>query len=114
MLCSLKLHLLVGVLLTSFSGAVSVSAQVVLPVQNPDNGHFYEAVTVPGGISWIAAYALTQTRTYAGIRGHLATITSAEENQFLVNHFPRRSPGATGWAASSPTAFSSRRSAGSG
>ncbi len=42
------------------------------------NGHYYEAVYVPEGITWDAA------RVAALVRGgHLVTITSAEENVFV-------------------------------
>ncbi|MCK9441150.1 MAG: hypothetical protein M0Q13_06995 [Methanothrix sp.] len=44
------------------------------------NGHYYEAVLVPGGITWNDA----NTRANAA-GGHLATITSAAENQFVYN-----------------------------
>ncbi len=48
------------------------------------NGHVYEAVSVPGGISWSGANAAANARG-----AHLATITSAGENAFvfaLIDH----------------------------
>lgn len=54
---------------------MNVSAE---PVQWSANGHFYEAVIVPGGITWSDARAAAIA---AG--GDLATITSPEENQFV-------------------------------
>jgi hypothetical protein len=44
------------------------------------NGHYYEAVLVPGGITWDDANAAAEAKG-----GHLATITSAAENQFVYN-----------------------------
>ena len=44
------------------------------------NGHFYEVVSVPGGISWDDANAAA---TAAG--GYLATITSQAENNFVFS-----------------------------
>jgi len=55
--------------------AVDSSAE---PVQWPVNGHYYEAVLVPGGISWDEADAAA---TAAG--RYLATIASQEENDFV-------------------------------
>ena len=52
------------------------------------NGHFYEAVTVSGGISWFDAKVAAESRTFEGIQGHLATINSAQENRFIVGNFP--------------------------
>ncbi len=49
-------------------------------VQWTDNGHWYEAVSVPGGITWFDAY---DASVAAG--GYLATITSDEENAFVFD-----------------------------
>jgi hypothetical protein len=59
------------------------------PFLNPDNGHYYEAVQTPGGVTWDAAHAAAQSLTHLGVTGHLATITSAAENQFIVRNFPQ-------------------------
>jgi hypothetical protein len=58
------------------------------PVFNPTNGHWYEAVSAPAGIRWPDSRAAAATRTYQGHRGYLATLTSAAENQFVVDNFP--------------------------
>ncbi|MCI0748577.1 MAG: Ig-like domain-containing protein, partial [Verrucomicrobia subdivision 3 bacterium] len=47
------------------------------------NGNFYEVVLVSTAITWPEAKAAADARTYNGVRGHLATITSAEEDMFL-------------------------------
>jgi len=44
------------------------------------NGHYYEAVLVPGGITWDDANAAAEAKG-----GHLATITSGTENEFVYN-----------------------------
>jgi len=73
----------VGMLL----GAVPrVQAQVVF---NPANGHYYEAVSVPAGISWLNARDAAAGHTYLGRKGHLVTITSAAEQQFVVTNLPQ-------------------------
>lgn len=49
------------------------------PIQGGPQGHYYQLVVVPGGISWDAAAAAA-----ANAGGYLATITSAEENAFVT------------------------------
>jgi hypothetical protein len=58
----------------------SVLVAEAAPTRWDVNGHFYEAIAVPQGISW--ANASTQAQL-AG--GHLATITSAVENAFVFS-----------------------------
>jgi hypothetical protein len=50
------------------------------PVQWDVNGHIYEAVSVPSGISWTGA-----ADAAAAAGGHLATVTSADENSFIFS-----------------------------
>src|SRR5436190_20680061 len=59
--------------------AFSASAQPVQwPVISGGNGHFYEGILAPSGITWGNA------QTNAAFRGgYLATITSAAENGFV-------------------------------
>ncbi|MBK7964152.1 MAG: T9SS type A sorting domain-containing protein [Bacteroidetes bacterium] len=45
------------------------------------NGHFYELVSSNG--TWTATKANAAARTYLGMTGYLATITSAAENAFI-------------------------------
>ncbi len=49
-------------------------------VFNPDNGHYYERVDA--NIDWEHS-RLNAGKSYKGLIGHLATITSEEENQFI-------------------------------
>ncbi|ULC60670.1 T9SS type B sorting domain-containing protein [Flaviramulus sp. BrNp1-15] len=46
----------------------------------PSTGHYYEYVS-DIGITWTSARAAAEARTYFGLKGYLATITSAEEAQ---------------------------------
>lgn len=57
---------------------------LALPALWSDNGHYYEAVSVPSGITWDDAKAASESMTYMGMQGHLATITSQAENDFIV------------------------------
>jgi len=45
------------------------------------NSHWYEAVT--NTMTWDEANTAAQTKTYNGVQGHLVTITSSEENEFV-------------------------------
>lgn len=57
-------------------------------VLNPVNGHFFEAVAVPDGITWEAARLAASGRTHDGIPGHLATFTSEDEYDDVVANLP--------------------------
>jgi hypothetical protein len=56
------------------------------PVLNPANGHYYDAVT--SNINWYNASAQAEAMWFTDAegnvyRGHLATVTSREENEFI-------------------------------
>jgi hypothetical protein len=46
-------------------------------------GHFYEYISSPG-ISWTAANAAANAKTFNGLKGYLGTFTSAAENTFAT------------------------------
>lgn len=50
------------------------------------NGHYYELVYTPTHMSWSDADAAAKASVYQGLLGHLATVTSPEENAFLVDN----------------------------
>ena len=51
-----------------------------------DNGHYYELVSCGGSCGgWETARDLAAAKTYRGLTGYLATITSAAENSFLLS-----------------------------
>ena len=54
------------------------------PVQWAGNGHWYEAVEPSGGLTWENASQAAQGRMWQGMNGHLATITSQEEQDFIA------------------------------
>lgn len=66
---------------TPGNDTLSVSIAEPGQVFNPENGHVYEYV--PGSYSWTAARDEAATKTYEGIPGYLATITSQSENDFI-------------------------------
>ena len=55
---------------------------------NPENGHYYEYIE-SAGITWTDAKIAAESRTYNGVSGHLATITTPSENasvNLLLSH----------------------------
>jgi hypothetical protein len=66
--------------------AASISTAAAVDILNPDNGHYYRTAS-PRSATWEAAnlYAFQQVRD--GMRGHLVTITSAAEQQFLMANY---------------------------
>ncbi len=51
---------------------------------NPGNNHFYEVIPSIG-LAWSQAARDAANRNYFGLKGYLATITSAEEQNFIQN-----------------------------
>jgi hypothetical protein len=49
-------------------------------VESGGNGHYYQAFAAPSGITWQAA-----SNAAAGLRGYLATLTTAAENDFVYS-----------------------------
>jgi hypothetical protein len=55
------------------------------PVGWSENGHYYEAIRVSGGINWEDAKLAAEARSQPGVLAHLVTLTSASENEFVVS-----------------------------
>lgn len=64
-----------------FLGTASVVSSA--PMEWDVNGHYYEIVRVPGGITWDDARAAAAGSFFMGVRGHLATLTSAAESAWV-------------------------------
>jgi hypothetical protein len=58
-------------------------------VLNPANGHWYGAIPMDHAPGWQEANAAAHALQYKGRRGHLVTIASAAENEFVTKHFGR-------------------------
>ncbi len=56
-------------------------------VYSADTGHYYEYVA-NSGISWSAARAAAQLRTFSGQSGYLATVPSAAVNALITSKIP--------------------------
>ena len=53
------------------------------------NGHYYEVIdmgTLDNWLTWEEAKAAAEAASCLGVPGHLATITSAEEEQFIIDN----------------------------
>jgi len=70
----------------------SAQAQSSAPILNAANEHFYEAVTVSGGIDWFDARDAAELQSFWGVQGHLVTITSGQEDNFIATNFPEAFP----------------------
>ena len=75
---------------SEFSSPLTVSEEqespVTGPVLNPVNGHYYEVVIEQ--VNWDDAKVAAESRTLNGLQGHLATITSQDENDFIAGLLP--------------------------
>lgn len=71
----------VGICLILFAGAAYSQ-----PVYNPVNGHYYERVDVPAGITWPTAKAAAEL-TAVQMGGHLAAVDDAAENAWIWSTF---------------------------
>jgi len=72
------------VLIAAVFVMLSAPSVFALPVFSLYNGHYYEAI--PGSYDWHAAQNLSQSMLLSGVSGHLATLTSAGENNWVWNN----------------------------
>src|SRR4051812_26139378 len=89
----MKRHLniwLSRVIAVVIAGLAVVRGQVEGP-----NGHYYKVVMEPS-LLWEEAKAHAQESTFNGVHGYLATITSAEGDQFIENLRQQAAPGGYG------------------
>ena len=70
--------------ITGFVVEYPISISNTDPVLNPENGHYYEYI-IGHEITWHDAKAAAESRTYNDVSGHLVTITSQSENDFVAN-----------------------------
>jgi hypothetical protein len=57
-----------------------------VPAYNPANGNYYDYIKT-GAIDYDTARTMAEGMYYLGVQGHLATITSDEENDFISDTF---------------------------
>jgi len=66
--------------------------------------HYYEVIQLNSQLSWQDAMAQVGARSYNGQKGYLATITSAEENEFIRQKLETSALGPSAWLGASDTA----------
>jgi hypothetical protein len=66
--------------------SISSAAPLQWKIEDGGNGHYYDAVSA--GVNWYDSCDAAKISEFMGYYGHLATITSAGENEFIVNTFP--------------------------
>lgn len=76
------------------TGLMAVTAPVLgaVPVLDGVTGHLYDAVAPVGGINWTDAREAAEALSSGSCQGYLASITSAEENEFIWSNFPAVAP----------------------
>jgi len=65
---------------TGLMGQAAVAAPVQWTVASGGNDHYYEFFD--DAVTWADALAAAQTKSYLGLTGYLATLTTAGENRF--------------------------------
>lgn len=78
-----RLSPLAAVALITIAGGAASAA----PVLNPANGHYYDVINTSPGVNWATANSAASALSFMGVQGHLVTITTAQENQFLTSTF---------------------------
>lgn len=84
--------------LIMFGAAESTAAGIRpdTPVLNPDNGHYYEwhsyLIRPDADRTFATAFAAAAAKSHQGVPGHLVTITSKAEQDFLARTFPTNFP----------------------
>lgn len=75
---------IVPALILAIAGSMSTVAQAV-PITWATNGNTYEFIFA--NVTWTSAKAIAEASLFDGRAGHLVTITSAAENDFVANLF---------------------------
>jgi hypothetical protein len=75
----IKIALCISVLLISFSAGNAFATPVLLQA----NGHYYELFVNSTTLTWNSAKTLAEQKTYNGMSGYLATVTSQAEQNII-------------------------------
>lgn len=66
-----------------------LSAPSQWTISSGGNGHFYDRVAPPEGVTWTEARDEATASTFLGESGHLVTVNSEEEWNFIIETFPQ-------------------------
>lgn len=72
-----------------------VGAAQAQPIYFAGTGHYYERIDIP--VAWYEADNDAPGYSYLGVNGHLATITSQAENDFITESFLSDAPFGRYW-----------------
>jgi len=72
-------------------GANTGAGRIGQPVYFNGTGHYYDVVTLDRDITWDQAKEMAAALSYKGMRGHLVTIRSASENEFVWQYLAKQS-----------------------
>lgn len=72
-------------IIISFCLFLALAAPIYAQVYNPANGHYYELIN--NNLTWGDARNTAAGMSYNGMQGHLATITSQDEHNFIINEW---------------------------
>jgi hypothetical protein len=81
------MRLSTAILTTAVIGLIKQTAGAS-PILWSGNDHYYQLVSPSAGITWTDAETAASAATYLGLKGHLATISSQAEFNFIVANFP--------------------------
>ena len=79
-------RLTIGLIIALFAGHSASAFGQVTEALNPINGHLYRLVENPQR-TWEEASSIAAALAVQGVAGHLATITSADEQAFIQSAF---------------------------
>jgi len=65
-------------------GSSALASPIIWNVTDGGNGHAYEVVS-DSTVNWNTAMMAVESKTYLGSAGYLATVTSAAENNFILD-----------------------------
>jgi hypothetical protein len=66
---------------------------IVEGILNPANGHYYNlVVSQESPLNWYEAIVFAESLEFNGVSGHLATLISQQEEDFIISNFPQVYP----------------------
>jgi len=78
-------RLLIAVSICCISASTACAAPFQWTVASGGNNHYYEEVAIPApGMNWLQAKTAAESLSFNGWSGHLVTLTSKAENDFVV------------------------------
>ena len=72
--------------------ALKIAEPLKWEISEGGNGHYYQLVIEKQPVTWHEAAKLAMDSHFRGMPGHLVTVTSAEEDRFIVDNFVEEMP----------------------